>query len=140
VSFDIFVQGFKNGEAAPGDGEAVMALLDPLIAQRDKGWARIEPEDGAAEVFGVDEPSSGLMFSHVEGRRAWDLIFEVARAAGFVVMPVGCGTLLPDEARRDDLPERVPQPVSLIGSGADLRAAVTGAPDPGRPVPLSRSV
>lgn len=129
MSFDIFLQGFSGGDAAPGDGVAAMAVLDPLIVKRDgEGFALIQTEDGTADVFGIDAPDRGLMFNHVDGRAAWDVIYAVAEAAGFVVMPVGCGTLLVDEALRHELPEGIPEPVHVIRSGANILSAIHTAP------------
>lgn len=105
-----------------------MAVLDPLIVERDeKGWAVIQTDDGTADVYGVDTPDRGLMFNHVGGRTAWDVIYAVADAAGFVVMPVGCGTLLVDEATRRELPDGIPEPVVPIRSGADILSAIETA-------------
>jgi hypothetical protein len=126
VSFDIFLQAFEDGDAGRGDADAVVAALNPMIAQRGKGWVHIRTGDGSADVYGTDDPGSGLMFNHVEGRDAWDVIYDVARLAKFVVMPVGCGTLLPDDAMRRDLPDGIPEPVLLIRSGADIVRIVTG--------------
>lgn len=128
MSFDIFLQGFSSGDAAPGDGAAAMAILDPLIIDRDgNGWALVQTNDGTADVYGIDTPDRGFMFNHVGGRTAWDVIFAVAQAAGFVVMPVGCGTLLVDDALRRELPEGTPEPVLPIRSGADILSAIESA-------------
>ena len=54
-------------------------------------------------------------------------MFELARAAGFAVMPVGCGTCVVSEASKGDLPSDVPGPVFDIASGADLLAVVQSA-------------
>ena len=82
MSFDIFLQGFRRGEPEPGDGDAAMDLIAPLIAQRADDWALVTTDDGEAEVFGIDQPSTGIMFNHVTGIAAWSLLFDVARAPG----------------------------------------------------------
>jgi hypothetical protein len=97
VSFDIFLQGFLNGGSGLGDGEAVRELLEPLVIQRDNGWARIATADGEADVFGLDDPVSGLMVNRVSGVAAFELLYDVARRAGFGVMPAGCPTCVPDQ-------------------------------------------
>lgn len=125
MSLDIFLQAFRRGDAASGDGEAAIAVLTPLFAERsDHGWALIQTGDGTAEVHGINHPDQGLMFNHVGGRIAWDVIFAVARDAGFVIMPVGCGTLLTHETMWDELPEGIPEPILTIESGADLLAVI----------------
>jgi hypothetical protein len=40
VSFDIFLQSFKNGEAAPGDPEAACRELEPYLAGAPDGVTR----------------------------------------------------------------------------------------------------
>ncbi len=90
MSFDVFLQGFRRGDAADGEGAAVMRVLSPHIAERSEHWARLVIDDGDAEVFGIADPETGLLFNHVSGRLMWSVIVDVARAAGFVVMPIGC--------------------------------------------------
>jgi hypothetical protein len=127
VGFDIFVQGFKDGDAATGDGEAALAVLDPLISLRGETWARISTSDGGVDVFGIDTAAWGLMFSRAQGQQAMDVIYEVARRAGFVILPVGCGTLLTDETVRSELPAGVPEPIVQVSSGDDIVAAIKAA-------------
>jgi hypothetical protein len=124
VSFDVVLQGFRSGVAADGDGDAALAVLAPLMSGQADSWTRIATSDGGADVHGLTDPASGLMFNHIDGRSAWDVVYDVAQAAGFAVMPVGCGTLLTDERMRDDLPGGIPKPIVVITSGADLLAAV----------------
>jgi hypothetical protein len=130
MSFDIFLQGFDAGNAAPVDKtatRAVLAVLDPLVIHRASQWVRIATSDGEADVYGIDDPSSGLMFSHASGRHVWDVMFDVALAAGFVVIPGGCGTGVTDEATIAELPKGVPEPIVIIRSGADLLDLVESA-------------
>jgi hypothetical protein len=127
VSFDIFLQGFRSGQAEDGDGDAAMGVIAPLISDRAKGWVRVATDDGEADVFGVDEPSSGLMFNHVSGAAAWSLIFDVARAAGFAVMPVGCRACVVSADMLRELPEELMADALVISSGDDLLAAVQSA-------------
>lgn len=130
MSFDIFLQGFHAGNAASADEtatRAVLAVLDPLVIHRAGHSARIATSDGEADVYGIDDPSSGLMFSHASGRQVWGVIFDVARAAGFVVLLGGCGTGLIDEATIAELPDGLPEPIVVIRSGADLLDLVESA-------------
>lgn len=125
MSFDIFLQAFRDGEAAPGDGAAALAILDPLVVERNgASFAVIRTADGTADVYGLATPDRGFLFNHVEGRAAWDVIYAVAHAARFVVMPVGCDTLLVDAAQRDELPDELHDDVRVISSGAELLAAL----------------
>jgi hypothetical protein len=53
-------------------------------------------------------------------------MYDLAVAGQFVVMPVGCGTGVLDDAMRRQLPEGVPEPVVTVCSGADILALVEG--------------
>jgi hypothetical protein len=127
VSFDIFLQGFRCGEHELGEGDAAMELIAPLISQRDGGWARLATDDGEADVFGIDQPSTGLMFNHVSGLAAWSLLFEVARVGGFAVMPIGCATCVVDAEMLGELPAELAPDAIVVSSGDELLMAVENA-------------
>jgi len=107
VSFDVFLQGFENGEAGDFGAEEAVATLSPHITDREGDSAKVTTADGSADVYGPSTGRNSMMFNHIDGREAWDVIYEVALAANWVVMPVGCGTLLTDEAQRGHLPDGV---------------------------------
>jgi hypothetical protein len=127
MSLDIFLQGFRGGEAEPGNGDAAMKLITPLISERADGWARVVTNDGEADVFGIDQPSAGLMFNHVSGVAAWSLLFDVARVAGFTVMAVGCPSCVVSADMLRELPPELVADAIVISSGDDLLAAVENA-------------
>ena len=79
-----FLSGLARLDCARGIPSFVEANR---ILEAATGW-RIVTDDGEAEVYGSD-PSRGFMFTHASGRRVWDVIYNLARAAGFVVIPVG---------------------------------------------------
>lgn len=121
MSFDIFLQRFDGVET---DGTAVMSVLRPLLAREEPEhrYRAIVTADGGADVYG--DPASGLMFNHASGVQVWDVIVDVAIAAGWVVLPVGCGTCVVNDAQRNDLPQSVPEPIVTVHSGAELIAAI----------------
>ena len=123
MSFDIFFQRFDGSEA---DAHAVMAVLDPLVVERGDGWLRIATSDGQADVYGGNS-GTDFMVNHSSGREVWDVMYRLAAAGRFVVLPVGCGTCVLDESMADGLPAHVPQPVATVRSGADLLAVVEQA-------------
>jgi hypothetical protein len=124
VSFDIFLRRFEGGEAARADEAAVLGVLAPLIEERGDGWARLCTTDGDADVYRMDDPASGLMVNHASGREIWNVLFELGRAAGFAVMPVGCGTFVISEVALSDLPDGVPEPIAVLTSGDELLRAI----------------
>jgi hypothetical protein len=124
VSFDIFLQRFEGGEAARADEIAVLGVLAPLIEERGDGWARLCTSDGEADVYGIDDPASGLMVNHASDREIWNVLFELCRAAGFAVMPIGCGTFVVSQVGLSDLPDGVPEPIGILTSGDELLRAI----------------
>jgi hypothetical protein len=130
VSFDVFMRGFRAGDAADGDGAAAVAVLAPLVTNRDARWAHVTATDGEADVFGIDEPATGLTFHHASGRAIWQVMFDVARAGGFVVMPVGGPTCVPPGVAVEDVPDGHDGDVRTVTTGDELRRAITGIPDP----------
>ncbi len=124
MSYDIFMQGFSRGDAADGDGHAAMSILSPLINERQGSWARITFSDGEADVYGIDEPASGLMFNHISGESVWQVMFDVAAAAGFTIMPIDCPACVPPGVSSDDLPTPFCDEAVVVTSGDALRAIV----------------
>ena len=104
LSYDVFLQAFRHGDAATTDGAAAFAILEPRISDRDEGWARVRTADGGADVYGIDDPSTGLMVNHAEGHRIWDVVHDLALAVGYAVMPVGCPTCVASDDVRKHLP------------------------------------
>ncbi len=127
MSFDIFFQRFRGKDISVGDGRRVEAFLAPIIVQRDTQWAVIRTADGEAYLYGMDTLGSNLMINHASGRAIWDVMFELACAGGFVVMPVGCGTCITEATEMSDLPDAVPEPITVIRSGQDLLDVVENA-------------
>lgn len=120
VSFDVFFQSFVDGASARADGEAALRVLEPLVVDRRDRWASIVTADGSADIYGIDDPASGLMINNASGAAIWDAMFRLAQRAAFVIMPVGCGTYITDDAMRVHLPDGVPEPVVLIRRGSEL--------------------
>lgn len=124
MSFDIFFQRFEAGEPTEGEDGPVRLVLEPHITGRDASWARIVTADGEADVYGMDGLGSDLMVSHASGRAVWDLMFELAVVGRFAVILPGCGTCITDASHASDLHPDVPDPVTVVGSGADLLRVV----------------
>lgn len=128
VSFDVYLQAFRGGDAADGDGQAAMAALAPHLSAHEANWAQVTTDDGGADVYGIDRPDASLMFNHISGTSVWQLIYDVAERAGCAVMPVGCPTCLPVSVAADDLPGELADNIVVVASGHDLRRAVHDQP------------
>jgi hypothetical protein len=126
VSFDIFLQGFIDGEpTSSGSSEALEVIQAHLPHPPQNGFARIRTADGEADVYGLD--SDGLMITHASGDEIWELIVKIARAARWIIMPVGCPACAVDPPMIGDLPDGLRESAVLVTSGADLRAAILSA-------------
>lgn len=123
VSFDIFLQDFAD---EPSDRrDEVMRILGPLL---DSDMSNLTTGDGSAAVYGLESSEvNGLMFNHVDGDEAWQVIFDTAVAADWVVMPAGGPVCIVTEAQRSSVPEDLAdEEIVLVNSGVELRAAATG--------------
>ncbi len=119
MSFDIFLQSIKNGEAAPGTPEAAHRALGPYFAGApDGGYAKVRTADGEADVYGVG--SASLMINHAGGEVIWQVMVDVAMAADWVIMPVGCPVCVMREDMISELPAELQDGAVVIRSGAEL--------------------
>lgn len=129
VSFDTFLQGFVGGDSAPGDRAAAIAIVTPLLAGPvSAGSGRIVTADGEADIYGLGDSEQGLMINHASGLQIWQLIVDVARAARYAVLPVGCPVCVVDEVMIGHLPDELRRDAVLIHDGGDLKRAVVNAP------------
>jgi hypothetical protein len=123
VSFDVFLQGFAHGQAAPGRPEAALEVLTPFLAAAPRdGFAPLRTGDGEAEAYGVGGTS--LMVAHASGAQIWDLLVSVAKAAGWVIMPVGCPVCLTTDDDAGHLPEDLRPNATVVTTGQELLATI----------------
>lgn len=127
MSFDIFVQGLTaaaTAEEVEAAAAGARAVLAPFL---DAAGDRITTADGGAAIYGANDLGNGFMVNHASGELIWDVLVDVARATEFVILPVGCGTLIPYEGMRASVPDGFPRPIVLVAAGADLLAAIRSA-------------
>ena len=120
MSFDVYFQRFVHGDADPGGGEQMHHVLQPFIVREEPEhhFALVKVGDGTADVY-LD--GDDMMANRISGERPWDLlVVEGARAAGWVILPVGCPTCITDEAQREHLPEGLDEDVALVATGEEL--------------------
>jgi hypothetical protein len=126
MSFDVFFQRFLHGERHPGGGDLMREILKPYIVRDvpDQQFAYVEIGDGSADIY-LDQ--NDMLANHVSGEDPWDLMVRGARAADWVIVPVGCSTCITDESQRAHLPQELGHDVALVKSGADLLGVIRSA-------------
>jgi hypothetical protein len=129
VSFDIHLQGFRDGDDADADAAVVLEALRPFVRNGPERmgldeFAELVTADGGAELY-IGEPARGFMVAHASGREIWRVLYEVAARASLAVLfpgaRVACVTssdLLPH------LPAEIRDDARVVRSGDELRAAV----------------
>ncbi len=134
MSFDLFAQGFKDGEAddRPESRPIMLTVLQPFVVHEEGGefWRTRIPDGGGADFY-LGGPATGFMVNHFSGGQTLDLIVRAASSAGLAILGPG---LPPAVTKRDPLghlPEELlsdPAPV-LIESGEELAGVIAGAAD-----------
>jgi len=121
VSFDVFFQGFLGGESSEHGGAQMREVLAPHISEEGAEFIRVRVGDGQADIH-LDEHD--MMANHISGRDPWDLLVQGARAANWVIIPVGCPTCLTRPGQVEELPEGLDEDVVIVETGADLLAVI----------------
>jgi hypothetical protein len=126
MSFDVFFQRFKDGEADPSGGDVMRRVLAPFVVREEPEhhFVLIEFGDGTADLYLHDDH---MMTNHVTGQLPWDLLVDGAREAGWAILPVGCPTCITDEAQRQHLPEGLNEEVATVLTGADFLRVIHSA-------------
>jgi hypothetical protein len=117
VSFDVFFQGFIAGESSEGGGAEMREILAPHVTEEDRSFLHVKFGDGEADIYLSDD---GMMANHVLGRDPWNLLVEGARAANWVIMPMGCPTCVTQPGQREELPRELNDDLVVIDTAADL--------------------
>ncbi|MEI5583441.1 MULTISPECIES: hypothetical protein [unclassified Agromyces] len=125
MSFDVYLQDFSD-EPADRSASVGRRVLAPLL---DADGENLVTADGSVAVYGAtDAPLEGLMFNHIEGDRAWDVIFDAAVAGDWVIMPVGAPLCIVRDEQRKSVPNELKdEGIVLVRSGSELRDAVVTA-------------
>lgn len=121
MSFDVFLQGFADGEPSDRGAAEIRELLAPYVVTSEGAFLRIQVGDGEADLY-LDE--GGLMANHIDGEAPWNLLVRISQVADWTILPVGCPTCLTRPEQRKDLPQELQTDAVLIGSGDDLRSLV----------------
>ena len=110
MSFDIFVQCFRNREVATFKRAVVEEIFGPYVTRRGPGGEieRVKYSDGGgAEIYGDKQDDLvGISFDHCGGDAFFDALFQLAdRIKGVVHWPgVGPSSVITDAAVLEHLP------------------------------------
>lgn len=98
-------------------------VLQPFIVRGspEQHFALVEYGDGSADIY-LD--GDDMMANHISGEQPWQLLVEGARAANWVIMPVGCSICITDESQRTHLPDGLDGDVALVSTGDELLRVV----------------
>jgi hypothetical protein len=128
VSFDVFVQGFHRGGAAPLPSAPFRDVFGPSVVAQDDTFCRIKtPDGGEADIY-VDasgELFDGFMMNHFSPGDVLDLLAEFVCRAGAVLILPGCPTCLASVEQAGHLPDELkPFGTVVIENGSDIDAAM----------------
>lgn len=136
----MYVFRFIDGEPAPMDETVIRDVLGPVTVggMPTVGLPEsldLKAEDGGeAEVYGG---AGGLTFTHFSPGQILDLVAELARRSGAVVMPGGCPAILTSEADRGHLPESFRAEAIVVPPAALTGRAIAQVINP-QPAPRLR--
>jgi hypothetical protein len=130
VTFDIFLQGFEQGEGAVGDAAAARLALAPYLVEQtlddEHGFALLRAPDGCeADVYGLG--GAGIMVNHTNGGQVYDVLLQVAAAGRWAIIPAGCPTCVPFPEMLADLPDELQDEAIVVRSGEEIRRAIEDA-------------
>jgi len=130
VSFDVFVQGFRQADATPLPSAQFHAVFGPYVDRtvpEQEFWHITTPDGGDADIY-VDpsgETFTSLLINHFTAGQVLDLLARFTRQANAVILPVGCPILVPAPDLLDELPAELLEPAPVVvETGEDIEAAL----------------
>lgn len=119
MSFGILVQGFRDGDRRDADATTLRAALAPHLVKAAHGW-NLRVGNSTAEIYGVEDLTSGFMLTHVAGAEIHDLLVRVAAACDLVILAPGVPAALTRRDQRAHVPAELRHNAVLVASGAEL--------------------
>jgi hypothetical protein len=100
--------------------------LQPFVVREEPehSFLPIECGTGSAHV-NLDE--NDMMANHIAGDEPREILVQGARAAGWVILPVGCSACITAEDQGAYLPDGLNENVALVETGLDLEECVPRA-------------
>ncbi|MFI5610748.1 hypothetical protein [Amycolatopsis sp. NPDC051903] len=128
MSYDLFVQGFDDGDAAPMPSSA----FDVFRSHVDRAdsehhfWHVRTPDGGEADIYA--DVTAGTFHSFMIQRfstgRPLDLLAEFTIRAGAVILAPDGPAMLTAEAQRRHLPDGFQRDAIVVRNGDDIRHAL----------------
>jgi hypothetical protein len=84
-------------------------------------------QNGEADLYGVSEDASGLMFSHWSFGDICQLMASLAWELDMVVVPPDRPAMLVDERQRAHLPEELATEAVVVRTGVDIQQLINPA-------------
>jgi hypothetical protein len=123
MSFGIFVQGFREGDRRDADATRLRSALEPHLVKATHGW-NLRAGNATAEIYGVDDLTTGFMVTHVDGPEIYDVIVRVGAACDLVILAPGVAAALTHRDQRAHVPEELRASAVVVASGAELVALI----------------
>ena len=125
MSFEMFVQGFAGGDAAPMPSSA-FDVFRPHIDRTEPQfhyWHVSTPDGGDAGIYADVTPGTfdSLMINRFSDGDPLDLLAEFAIQANGVILAPGCPAMLTAEAQREHLPDDFDFEIVVVRNGDDIR-------------------
>jgi hypothetical protein len=129
MSYDMFVQAFAAGDAAPMPSSA-FEVFRPHIDQarpEDHFWHLRTPDGGEADTYADVSPGTfgSLMISHFSQGCPLDLLAEFAIRAGAVILAPDGPAMITSETQRQHLSGDFQGDAIIVRNGDDIRKAIT---------------
>jgi hypothetical protein len=128
MSYDMFVQGFDAGDAAPMPSSA-FDVFRPHVDRADSGhhfWHMRTPDGGEADIYADVTPGTfdSFMISRLSAGLPLDLLAEFTIRASAVILAPGGPAMLTAEAQRQHLPDHFQRDAIVVRNGDDIRRAL----------------
>jgi hypothetical protein len=128
MSYEMFVQGFDGGDAAPMPSSAFDVFRPHVDRTQPEHhfWHVRTPDKGEADIYANVTPGTfaGLMISRFSEGDPLDLLAGFTIRAGAVILAPGGPAMLTDEAQRQHLPDDFQHDAVVVRNGDDIRQAL----------------
>ncbi|MEU4481955.1 hypothetical protein AB0F68_28400 [Micromonospora sp. NPDC023966] len=125
MSYDMFVQRFDQGDAAPMADDAFLVVFEPRVDHREPQhsyWHITVDDGGEADIYAAlaDGTLDSLMVTRFSTGTVLDMLVKFIGLADAVVLAPDCPTLLAHEGQRHHLPEELRADAVVVHAGSDV--------------------